>query len=812
MDLLDQALQFARADYSVVPTQPDGSKRPAAYWKTYQDHAATPQQVTAWLTAGGHDGIGLVCGAVSGNLEMLELEGRAVTEGHVTQLAQLLADNGLADVWARLNTGYLELTPSGGLHWLYRVAGTPARNLKLARRPATPAELADNPADRVKVLAETRGEGGYVVVAPSNGRTHDTGKAWTLLAGGVATVPTLTEDERDHLHAVVAMLDQMPAPEPQRAPAGPAGDATGDRPGDDYNASATWQDILAPHGWTLATRIGGGHGWRRPGKDRGISATTGTRPGDRLYVFSSSTPFDTEVPYSKFGALAVLEHGGDHAATARALRRQGYGTAVEPARRIDPADLIAPTPSSAPAPRPQQAAEPPKTAVAEPPPAELHRSHVRIAERLTITHADTLRYAHGLGWLTWDGTRWRRDRDGAPTRAAIATLKQAIAHADADLAKDIRKAETASSLTGILTIATCLHPLSVAAETLDPDPHLLNTPTGTLDLRTGQLRPHDRTDHITKVTGCGYDPGARSAAYDTFLAQVLPSADVRGYVQRLIGQALVGRVTEHVLPILTGVGCNGKTTLVELVIAAFGEYAIAADPQLLVAQSHYQHPTGQADLLGARLAVTQETDEGRHLASATVKRLTGGDKIRARRMRQDFFEFEPSHTAVMVTNHKPKMSGDDPALWRRIQVVPFDVVIANPDTTLPERLRLELPAVLAWAVRGYEEYKLRGLDPPPEVTERTREYQVSSDALGRFLDECTIAADPSRTNYTARSREVFSAWSDWCHTNGEPAGSEVDMATALARRGFQKVKRVGVMTYFGLALASNDSAGDERDA
>ena len=247
-------------------------------------------------------------------------------------------------------------------------------------------------------------------------------------------------------------------------------------------------------------------------------------------------------------------------------------------------------------------------------------------------------------------------RDGAPTRAAVEIVKAAVNEAeqqlDGDLEKDIRKVETSSALSGILRIASCLHPLSIPAERLDTDPYLLNCDNGTLDLQTGELRAHNPDDLITKITGCEFDPRAHGSSFETFLGEVLPKDDVRGFVQRVVGQALVGRVEEHVLPILTGIGSNGKSTLVELLLKTFGDYGIMADPELLTEHTYSVHPTGQADLRGVRLAVTQETDEGRRLAAATVKRLTGGDKIRARRMRQDFFEFDPSHTVLLVTNHQ----------------------------------------------------------------------------------------------------------------------------------------------------------------
>jgi putative DNA primase/helicase len=460
---------------------------------------------------------------------------------------------------------------------------------------------------------------------------------------------------------------------------------------------------------------------------------------------------------------------------------------------------------------------PPEDTHEHDPEQEMHRGQLRLAERFAIEHGNTLRHAHGIGWLRWDGTRWAPDRDGQAVRAAVATIKNALADlvqvddkkARKDLLADINRVESANGLQGILTIAGNLHPLAIGPDRLDPDPYLFNTTNGTLDLRTSQLRAHDPADLITKVAGCEYDANAGGPNFEKFLAEILPELEVRQFVQRIIGSAMLGIVREHVLPIFTGSGFNGKGTLLDLTRNTFGDYAIEAEPELLVDRGRNStHPTGQADLLGVRLAVTSETDEGRKLATATVKRLTGGDTIRARKMRSDFFEFDPSHTLVMMTNHKPKVTGDDPAIWLRILVVPFDVVFDNPDLTLPERLTLERPAVLAWALDGYLDYTARGLDPPVVVRDRTNAYRISSDALGRYLDEHTIKT--AQVGY-ARARELYSAWAAWCHETGEEPGSENTFSEAMVRRGYEKNRRAIGNVYVGLVMAAEGTDGDDDD-
>lgn len=433
---------------------------------------------------------------------------------------------------------------------------------------------------------------------------------------------------------------------------------------------------------------------------------------------------------------------------------------------------------------------------------EQHRGQLRMAERIVRSQRGKLRHVHGIGWHLWDGARWARDTNGAAVRAAVLVMKSAYADLgrlgredQKELLADIHRCESAAGLEGAMRLAGSMLPLAVSVDQLDADPYLLNTPTGTLDLRTGTLRRHDPADLLTKVTGCGYEPGATSPTFETFLSDVLPEEELRRFVARVFGLALEGRVTEHLLPILTGTGQNGKSTLVETCMAAFGDYAIAAEPDLLVDRGAV-HTTGQADLLGIRLAVCSETDDGRRLAAATVKRLTGGDKVRARRMRQDNIEFEPSHSVVMVTNHKPTVAGNDPALWRRLRIVPFEVVVENPDRTLRERLALELPAVLSWMVAGHTDWHRNGLAEPAAVTTATDTYKAASDVLGRFIDEHVYLTEYG----TTRARELFGAWSAWCHSNGESPGSEKGLAEEMAQRGHTKVKRQGVMTYLGLTL------------
>lgn len=331
-------------------------------------------------------------------------------------------------------------------------------------------------------------------------------------------------------------------------------------------------------------------------------------------------------------------------------------------------------------------------------PTQVHRGQARMAYRLAQRYAGELLHVTGLGWHCWDGTRWALDNRGAAKRAVLAELRRCLAESldDKELRADVRKCESAPGVAGVLDLAAALEPFAAAVADLDADAHLINVANGTLDLRTLELRPHRPADRITKVCRGAYRPEAGSPRWDAFLTRVLPDDDVRAFLQRLVGVGLLGEVREHVLPILTGVGANGKSVFDKAIRYMLGDYSLTAEPDLFMHREG-AHPTGEMDLRGVRWAVVSESDKDRRLAEATMKRLTGGDTIRARRMRQDFVEFTPSHTPLLITNHLPKVSGDDEAVWRRLRVVPFDVVIPEreQDRELDARLQLEADGILA---------------------------------------------------------------------------------------------------------------------
>ena len=450
-----------------------------------------------------------------------------------------------------------------------------------------------------------------------------------------------------------------------------------------------------------------------------------------------------------------------------------------------------------------------------PPPADPMpdepKTELGYAHRLVHVYGGQLRYVpEWRRWLVWTGQRWAHDVTGQSARWMKSIARRITADALAiedgrereGAVRLARRGESSAGISGALTLASTEEAVVVTPDDLDADPFLLNTPSGVVDLRTGALALHDPALLLTKMTGGAYRPEVAGLEFGRFLRRVQPDEAMRAFLARLLGHALQGRVSEHVLPIFHGDGGNGKSTLVNAVMAALGDYAAPADPDLLTARTFDAHPTSVADLCGLRLAVLHESDAGRRLAEGTVKRLTGGDRLKARRMREDFWSFTPSHTFVALTNHKPIVIGQDEGIWRRLRLVPWDVVIPpeERDEGLADRLALELDAVLAWLVAGYLDWHASGLGEPQRVVEATAAYRAESDTIARFLDERCLPG-----HGTAGSTELFKAWEKWCADQGEEAGTQKAFATTLENRGFDKFKDgSGRMRWRGLGLIGED--------
>jgi putative DNA primase/helicase len=460
-----------------------------------------------------------------------------------------------------------------------------------------------------------------------------------------------------------------------------------------------------------------------------------------------------------------------------------------------------------------------------PPDPDRHLTDLGNAQRVVALHGGDLRYCHPWkSWLIWDGRRWRPDDtaesvrrvkdtltrlytsvagqikelgpagDDEEHKAKLTTLTKLLGHC--------HKWENAQKIAACLQLATSEPKIPVLPAQLDVDPFLFNVQNGELDLRTGQRRDHQRSDLITKLAPVQYDADAQCPLWLRFLERVMDSnADLIGYLQRVVGYSLTGDVREHCLWFFHGAGANGKSTFLGTVLALVGDYGIQAVPELLMQRAHDQHPTERADLFGRRFVATIETDEGKRMAESLMKQMTGGDKIRARKMRQDFFEFAPTHKIFLAANHKPVVRGTDFAVWRRIKLVPFTVTIPEDekDKELPVKLKGELPGILAWAVRGCLEWQRNGLGEPDEVRQATADYQAEQDTLSGFLEECCFQNPEAR----CKSSALFAAYQDW---SGDKVVTAKAFSVKLKTKGYENRKGVdGCMYWHGLGLGTASS-------
>jgi putative DNA primase/helicase len=457
-----------------------------------------------------------------------------------------------------------------------------------------------------------------------------------------------------------------------------------------------------------------------------------------------------------------------------------------------------------------------------------HLSDTGNAQRFRLRHGQDVRYCDPWSkWLTWDGRRWKVDDTQAVKALAKETVLSLFAWASGEVAELGRrleaagegerggvkgdlarvqrvlawalKSEAAPRINALLDLARSEEGVPVLPDALDAAPWLLNVPNGTLDLRTGQLRGHRRADMITKLCPVPYDPGAACPRWERFLNAVFAHNEALvGYVQKLLGYALTGDVREQLLAVFWGLGANGKSTLINTVLELLGEdYAVKASRDLFLARKQDNHPAQLARLFGKRLVVAVETQEGARLDEALVKELTGGDPITARRMREDPWQFNPTHKAVLVTNHKPEIRGTDHGIWRRLRLVAFTVRVPDKeqDKLLPERLRAELPGILAWCVRGCQKWQKEGLKPPAEVRAATQAYRDEQDVLGEFLAECCDRHPELRV----KASTLYAAFKAWGERRGERPVTQRAFGQAMSEREFQRRESHGVW-YAGVAL------------
>ncbi len=440
-------------------------------------------------------------------------------------------------------------------------------------------------------------------------------------------------------------------------------------------------------------------------------------------------------------------------------------------------------------------------------------------ERLAWFAKDDLRYVHPWEkWLCWDGRRWRPDNENRVFTRAASMVRTLAAQAETiedptereALRRHAMMSESVARLSSMLRIAGNL--LAAAPEALDSQPWRYNLLNGTLDLRTGQLHPHDRADLLTQLVPVAYDPDAPCPRWEAFLERIFDgNAGLISFVQRAVGYSLTGLATEQVLFLAIGTGSNGKTTFFEVFRRLLGEYATNAEFNTFLKRSSDGVRNDLARLVGTRVVSAAEPERGRPLAESLVKQLTGGDPVTVRFLFKEFFEYLPTFKVWLLANHRPMITGSDAGIWRRIRLIPFAVSIRDDerDTMLPLKLAAELPGILAWAVRGCLLWQQDGLGLPPEVVEANADYREVMDPLPAFLDgHCEVGPF-----HTVLARDLYEVYLRWSEESGEQALSQKGLANRLQDRGFRPTRGArGVRAWRGLRLRRASAALAEEGA
>ena len=433
------------------------------------------------------------------------------------------------------------------------------------------------------------------------------------------------------------------------------------------------------------------------------------------------------------------------------------------------------------------------------------------AIRFVRQHGQNIRYVSEYGvWIIWTGKRWELDKDGAIMRLAKQTAREIYAEAiDAEsaqaaaaIAKHARQSESRRSLEALISLARSETGITISQDRLDADPMLLGVENGCVDLSSGELLKSTKNKYITKQAATRADSAELCPTWDKFMAEITAGDDdLVAYIQRLVGYCLSGRTGEQILAFLYGTGANGKSTFLVTLRGLLGAYARQSPAETLLARREGGINNDIARLRGARLVTCVETEDGKRLAEAMVKQLTGGDPVTARFLHQEFFEFVPEFKIFLAANHRPIIRGDDIGMWRRIHLIPFTVTIPaeKRDKALPDKLRAEWPGILAWAIRGCLAWQRDGLQPPRAVVEATQHYREEMDLIGAWISERCMLAEAAKVQASVAHRD----YSKWIEDRGARAMSQMSFSRKLEERGYSRVKD-GVVNFWGIGLAAQD--------
>lgn len=722
---------------SIIPIDSSTKKPAISSWKQYQERIATDTELEVWFQQEIR-AIAAIGGKVSGGLEILDFD---VPEFYELWQQQILKK------YPQLLLP-TQRTGSGGYQVAYRAPNRKG-NQKLAWKRD------DEVRDGRRIAIETRGKGGYAILAPS---LHPSGNYYKILQGSFDNIPELREEIAEDLLRISRQLCEMPYNRQDLAQLRQQQDrrtrpASSDDVIQKYNADHYIQTILEEYGYTEVS-------YNRMRRPDGTNGSVVLIPDSNVsFHWSSNDPLhrmgegSQPLPVDPFDVFTWFEHTGDYRSAYVAIKRE-LGEWEENYNLTD-----------------------------------LGNAH-----RLISLYGDTVRYdATRNRWLLWQDTYWAEDRnlqiENLAQRTVTTIYTEAGDWADAETRKAIaghaKRSEDRGRLSAMVHLARSNRDIVVTSEILDQDPWLLTCRNGTLDLRSGRLRPHRKEDMITKLSPTTYDEAADCPLWEECLNTWMRGnqQDIR-FLQKAVGYSLTGSIGEQCLFFLYGFGRNGKSTFIDIVMALLGDYAHKAPTSMIMAKDAGQSgiPNDIAQLKGVRFTVASELEKGKRLAEALVKDLTGNDPITARFLHQEYFTFWPTHKLWMYGNHKPVVRGTDDGIWRRIRLIPFVAQIPTEemDTHLESKLMRELSGILRWAVEGCMLWQNEGLRPSESVENATNEYRSSMDVFSSFLTECCTVG----IGYTCKFGVIYERYKAWCSENGERLDSAKMINLRLTELGF----------------------------
>jgi putative DNA primase/helicase len=786
-EILDASRHYINAGLSIIPIKTDGSKAPAAdllpkvfdpeaqrekaTWKPFQSRYATDEELRQW----SHKGIAIVCGKISGYLEVIDNDTISVW----LQWCELVRQHkpGLFEQLVIVQT------PSDCHHVWYRcdrVEGNQhlARRLVVVPEGTKNAKLYNGSAAQYKgkwvktdVLFETRGEGGYIVAPGSPLTVHPAGKPYRFIQGDTSNIPTITPDERDLLLALAASFDEMPE---EMDKANSNGQTTGISPGDDYNLRGDPAAVLTKHGWTLTQRAGAVEYYKRPGKDEGgHSASLHAIGHNNFYCFSTAAaPFDAERKYDAFGIYSRLEHGGDDRAAAKQLAKEGYGS--------------------------QQ------------PNSDKANKKTDGGGKLKAPTHDVLRdlWRKSQPPTVYAMNEFKQYRDGLWRSVEESVIKGQMARV-IEKTKSKGTHPTGGLLNSVYSLAVAV--CSVPSERFNAQHQYLVCANGTLNLETRRLELHSPKHYCTSGVSYNYDPTATAPTWMAFLDWLCQSANAQAaphrkndagmelieYLQEYAGLALTTDNSHELALWLHGPPGCGKSTLIEGFMAAMGDRTIEIGLGD-IERSRF----ALGDLPGKTLAIATEQPGDFVRSTDLLIKLISGELVTVEKKFAHPYSFRSTVKLLWAMNDLPRIGSPGSGLFRRVKVIKWPRLDpADVKESIKEQIKKEGPGILNWALDGLSRLRRRGyFYTPDEVQQASIEFRESNDTPAAFLAECCDVDASGKSDIKESAKDLYRAYREWAAEAGHKPKSRQAIAEDWKRLGLWRSMSGGYPYWNGVRI------------